>query len=868
MSKRARNRRSQNRQQPRPAEVVKAFGPAPGPQIQAGIQRAGMDTGRAFGPGEPIGPYDGYSRNPRAHNFTTGYNIAARPRNHERVTFDVLRGLVESYDIAQIAIWHRIDSIRSLGWNLKPLDGVTGDVDQLLAIGKKIMRKPDRKNSFSSWVARYAYDALAYDAATLYRMRNNAGRVIGLKNVDGTTIAPMIDDWGDRPDSPAPAYVQFANGVPWNWLTEDDVIYAPFRPTTASPYGRAPIESIILNANTNLRFQLYFMQRFTSGNVPEGFAGAPEGWTPDEIERFQTQWDAMMYGDQEIKSQVKWVPNGTTFAWSNEKDFSDEFSLFMMRITAAAYSVTPADLGFTEDVNRASGDTQADVQFRIGDGPLLGHLEDIIDEFLQDDVGLPLEFIFDRGAETEDRLQTAQADEIYVNMGAISASEVRERVHGLPEPGGAAMPRFIMTSRGGPVPWSAIQAVAGELDADTGSPVPGADLSKKPFAPVEGVIPNPPPAMPALAVQKFGEQGPPLADTAAPVVAPAPLPSEGTNAATGQLLAPVAKEATAGITTATGIVGNPMVEDDDETEPVVAVSKSAELAAFRSFVKQRRRRGDWRDFIFKSIDDESAARLNTEGRLEVRKAAGQLIAAGLCVQATDTGRVLMLQRGFDPTDPASGMWEFPGGHIEDGENPAGAAGREWMEETGCLLPIDLMAQLSFENCPSWTGTNGIYQGYVLTVPSETSVAIHDRGQVINPDDPDGDSFESVAWWAPRLLPGNPAVRAELAESLDLVIAALAPMSTAPAAPPIVEAIETEVTPSGLDDIPADIPAEVAKAGEATSKDARWHQPVRKAEQRLIDAHAEAVQAALEQSVTKQQLHALAAAYVAQASGND
>lgn len=736
--------------------IAKALGvPISEGEIQASLESAGMTSTHPFSPGEPIRPFHGYSTTPRAHDFPTGYNIAARPRLHEQVNFSTLRGMVNAYDIASICIWHRIDSIRSLKWNLQPPRGAIGDYSTELERGYGALRLPDRETPFKSWLAKYLFDVLAYDAGTLYKIRNGAGRPIGLRVLDGTLIAPLLDDWGNRPTGQSPAFVQFAQGIPWEWLTSDDLIYTPFRPQSNSPYGRSPLETILLNANTDLRFQTYFLQRFTEGNVPEGFAGAPEGWGPDQIKAYQAAWDALLYGDDTQKHQIKWVPFGTKFDWTNERPFEDTFSLFLMRKTAAAYHVTPSDLGFTEDVNKSSGDTQADVQFRVGDLPLIQHVEEMLSKFLQDDMSLPLEFHFDVGQEVEDRLMTAQADEIYIRNAVVSGSEVRERVYGLPEPDGMPMPRYVFSERAGPIPLSAIQAVAGPLDPVSGAPLPGAPLPHKPFAPVEGVAPQKPPDVPPLAVQRYP------ADNA-----------ESAQAAAVAAEAPVVKEATVGVTVETGAYGSPLLADEDDEE----IAK--EMATFKRFVKQRTQAGKWRDFVFSSVSEHQAQELNRAGRVQVRKAApaGPPVAAGLVVRAADTGRILMLQRALSPDDPNGGLWEFPGGCLELGETPLAAAMREWQEETGFLLPL-----LDLENAPSWTSDNGVYQGFVITVASEAAFDVTGWRASMNPDDPDGDTPEALCWMNPMLIPGNPSVRPEVLLAWPQTEAALMPLEIAKAA---------------------------------------------------------------------------------------
>jgi mutator protein MutT len=193
----------------------------------------------------------------------------------------------------------------------------------------------------------------------------------------------------------------------------------------------------------------------------------------------------------------------------------------------------------------------------------------------------------------------------------------------------------------------------------------------------------------------------------------------------------------------------------------------AELATFRRFKTARRRAGTWRDFDFRTVDPIRAHQLNDAGRLAVRKAAGQVAVAGLAVLAADTGRVLMLQRALDDGDPAGGTWEFPGGHLEEGETPDEAAAREWQEETGITLPSGRWSDRS------WTSPDGVYQGFVYMVASEDAVPAFDgRDSWINPDDPDGDQVEAIAWWDPAQLAGNPALRPELAANLGDVLAAL------------------------------------------------------------------------------------------------
>lgn len=130
--------------------------------------------------------------------------------------------------------------------------------------------------------------------------------------------------------------------------------------------------------------------------------------------------------------------------------------------------------------------------------------------------------------------------------------------------------------------------------------------------------------------------------------------------------------------------------------------------------------------------------------------------SGVMLKAHDTGRVLMLQRGQEDGDPASGRWEFPGGHHEDGDKTSLHAGlREWEEEIGQEFPLHGAVK------HTWTSPDGIYQGHVVVIPSEKDLSMKDGRVVPNPDDPHGDNHEQAAWWEVAHAKGNKALRDEV-----------------------------------------------------------------------------------------------------------
>lgn len=702
--------------------------PAP---IEQAMNGQGMNAQSPFGPGRPLDPAWGYSQRPRWTDYPVGVNINIRNRQAwGRASFDTLRALVDAYDVARMCINHKIDEIRSMEPLFLPADGTPGDVDAALQAARAALAFPDRELPFDAWVAKLLENALRYDATPLYRRRNMNGDIIAYEVIDGTTIFPLIDERGRRPRPPAPAWQQVIKGMPTVEFTTDDIDYLVFRPQPGSPFGLAPLESILLTANTDMRFQWHFLQLFTDGNVPAGFMEVPaDTSSPDQVAEWQGYWDAMILGDQAKLHQLVAVPAGTKVTETKPSQFDPTFPEYLMSRTCAAYGVVPQDLGLVKDVNRANGETQVDIQFRVNTLPWVRWVEGILTRYVAA-LGLPVQVKLDTGRDKEDRLTEANAWKVYIESGVASPDEARMELLGLPVDNERPVPRGFLTSRQGWIPLRSVEAIAGPIDPETLSPADDVPMSTTPFDGTPGLMPD---KLPGGAQFKRAPVDPD--DPAHP--------------------------------------GNeqPVPGTDVETPPVTKSEagdvEGRERAAFARFRKARARDGRWRDFQFTALTPVAAHRMNDAARAQIRKDTGLVVAAGLAVQAADTGRVLMLQRGLDPDDPASGLWEFPGGHVEDGETPKQAAYREWQEETGCLLPY-----VPESPDREWVSPDGVYQGFLWVVPDESVCQPGRRGTVTNPDDPDGDTVEAVAWWEPAQLTANPAIRPELAADLPAVLPVL------------------------------------------------------------------------------------------------
>ena len=86
--------------------------------------------------------------------------------------------------------------------------------------------------------------------------------------------------------------------------------------------------------------------------------------------------------------------------------------------------------------------------------------------------------------------------------------------------------------------------------------------------------------------------------------------------------------------------------------------------------------------------------------------SAKIVLVAACALIDADGRVLIAQRPAGK--PMAGLWEFPGGKVEDGETPEQSLIRELQEELGIVVNEACLAPLTF--------ASHAYPGFHLLMP--------------------------------------------------------------------------------------------------------------------------------------------------------
>lgn len=403
-----------------------------------------------YSPFEPVWPFGPpYYTRPREWNFPVGYNLNYIPERLAQL--QMFRAMRRSWGVLATLVETRKDQLLRIPWTIQVKDkprATSKGVDEI----RKFFRHPDGKHSFGQWCRLFLDDVLVTDAPSLFVSRDLRGRPTQIEVLDGATIFPLIDDAGRRPDSfveispegieyleRQPAFQQIIYGLPMVNLDETELMYLPMRPLPEMPvFGFPAIEQILVEATEAIRKTFYQLEFWRDGSIPNLIITVPDAWSPRQIAMFQAHFDALLSGQLDLKSKVRFVPGGMKpFDIKNSSGESlwSQRDEILIRLACFAYSINPSP--FVKMTNRSTAQAAQQQAQEEGLYPLMQYFkDDVMDTIIQDKFGFDdVEFVWLPRPEV-DLLKQAQIHQIQLREGMRTVNEVREELGQEPVPDG------------------------------------------------------------------------------------------------------------------------------------------------------------------------------------------------------------------------------------------------------------------------------------------------------------------------------------------------------------------------------------------------------------------------------------------------
>ena len=450
-----------------------------GSNVSTALPRSPQLASVPFAPGMPIYPgainplrEDTGRPDPRRYEFQVAQNINVS--DNRLVPFKTLRAVSDQIDIVRRCIEVRKAKLTGLQWDIVLSESATEriisetggnhlqalkDAREKLApeIGRlrKFWETPDPQNglAFVDWLSMSLEEIDVLDAWAIWPQVTVGGEIRGFQVLDGSTIKPLLDDRGMRPEpSVGPAFQQILFGFPRSEFnagvddenadgefTSDDLAYFVRNRRANSVYGLSPTERCLPLADIYLRRQQWIRSEFTDGTMPKSFLEMPEttSMTPDQIRAYEDIYNDDLSGQTAQRNRLRiLVPGGKLHFEEGYSDkFSDALDSWLVTSITGHFGVLPSEIGFNgAGAMGASGLQQGEAEAAesIGIIPTANWISQMISALSYRFLGMPRELEFRLAPSERTNTQEAAArDDMRKRNGTLTVNENRADL-GLP----------------------------------------------------------------------------------------------------------------------------------------------------------------------------------------------------------------------------------------------------------------------------------------------------------------------------------------------------------------------------------------------------------------------------------------------------
>lgn len=419
----------------------------------------------------PLDPITGRPA-PRRYEYQVAQNINVTEQ--KLVPFKTLRAAADQIDILRRCIEVRKAKLTGLDWDIVISESATERIiqssggDHLRAMAKaredfepEIARlrafweTPDPQNglSFVDWLSMAIEEIDVLDAWAIWPQTTVGGEIRGFQILDGSTIKPLLDDRGMRPEpGTGPAFQQILYGFPRSefqagiddeaadgHFSSDELAYLVRTRRSNSVYGFSPVERALPLADIYLRRQQWIRGEFTDGTMPKSYIELPESaqMTPEQLRSYENIYNDDLAGQTAQRNRVRIIVPGGKLAFEEgySEKFSDAMDNYLITSITGHFGVLPTEIGFSQAGGLgASGHQSGEAQAAdlIGIIPAANWISQMISALSYRWLGMPRELEFRLAtSERNNTAETATRDEIRKRSGGLTINENRAE-QGLP----------------------------------------------------------------------------------------------------------------------------------------------------------------------------------------------------------------------------------------------------------------------------------------------------------------------------------------------------------------------------------------------------------------------------------------------------
>ncbi len=325
--------------------------------------------------------------------------------------------------------------IAMLDWEIVPKDKKTkeGLLKAQCDAVTESFRNPNQDDSFRTFVEQIVEDILVAGAgAAETQVGGMPLRPLWMWPTDGMSIQ-IFPMWsGDKNEARYLQTLGFGNvsmiqGVQ---LRNDELMYIRPNPSTATPYGYGALEIAFQTISRKLGVAEY-AGKLTANATPENLL-AFKGYDVNALQTLRTWWRNEVEGQGQAPIVGQSEKDGIQvhkLRGSDDKALYLEYQEFLIREIAAAFDLSPQNLGLEADVNRNTSETAED---RDWDQAIKPMADLLAAHFNRDCIaGLlgfsQIEFRW-KGLDREDEKATADIFAVYYENNTITPNEQREKL--------------------------------------------------------------------------------------------------------------------------------------------------------------------------------------------------------------------------------------------------------------------------------------------------------------------------------------------------------------------------------------------------------------------------------------------------------